>query len=709
MKQALLKKGVAIPVEIPKPTVKAGFVKIKVHHSCISAGTEMSGLSESRKSLLRKAIDNPNKVTAAIDYFKNRGLKKIKDKLSTITDSYQESGYSVAGEVVEVGEGVNAFAVGDMVSAGGMRLAVHAEFVVVPKNLVVKIPSGLATLYASTATVGSIALHGVRRADLKIGEYGVVLGTGLLGMLAIQIWKTSGVRVACVDINSERLELGKSLGAEICINPSTEDPVNTIRIWSGGHGADAVLFTASTSSSEPLSQAFQMTRKKGRVVLVGVSGMDINRKDMYSDEIDFLISTSYGPGRYDDQYEMKGQDYPYAYVRWTENRNMAEFLRLIKDGSINFDKLKPRLYPFQQVSQAFDDLEKNSTRNILAIVEYDHHKEDKVSDDIRIASPAPGSGKKDAIQIGLIGAGGFASNTLLPIIKDMSSRYRLHTVVNRGGKKAFDVAHRFKAEKASSDVNDVLNNPEIDLVIIATRHGNHADLVLKSLKAGKNVFVEKPLAVNHDQLRNIRDFYGNDILGKPILMVGFNRRFSRYAKEVKRHVDKRVSPLFMRYRMNAGFAPADSWVHEDGGRIVGEACHIIDLMLFLTGSQVREVNSCSLKPNSNAFQSTDNKSFSLSFKDGSIAVIDYFANGSKDLPKELLEVHFDKKSIVVDDYKKITGYGLKIDGFSSQLSQKGHFQEWESLAEALINGTAWPISLNEMLEATEISLLVNAI
>ncbi len=708
MKQAMLKKGAIFPVEIPEPAVKTGFVKIKVHHSCISAGTEMSGVSESRKSLLKKALDNPNKITAAIEYFKNRGLKKTRDKLSAVADSYHEIGYSVAGEIVEVGSGVQNFAVGDSVAAGGMRLAVHAEYVVVPKNLVVKIPMGLDTLYASTVTVGSIALHGVRRADLKLGEYGVVLGVGLIGLLALQIWKAAGVRVACIDLNDDRLQLAKELGAEIIINSQIEDTANAIRVWAGGYGADAVLFTAATSASEPLAQAFQMSRKKGRVVLLGISGMNINRKDIYSNEIDFLISTSYGPGRYDDNYEFKGIDYPYPYVRWTENRNMGEFMRLIKDGFINFEKLKPKVYPISQISEAFTGLEKDPARNILAIVEYNHKVQKDDQDSYRFDLSAPVSGKRGIINIGLIGAGSFASNTLLPIIKEMSDRYKLHTVVDRGGKKAFDAAHRFQFLEASTDINDILENPEINLVLIATRHGNHADLVLQSLHAGKHVFVEKPLAVNQPQLDRIKAFYDSDsVLNKPLLMVGFNRRFSKYMREVKLHVDKRVNPLFMHYRMNAGYIPYDSWVHDEGGRIVGEVCHIIDLMLYLTGSKVLEVSGNSLKPITDTFSMTDNKSITLRFEDGSLGVIDYFSTGNKAFPKEFMEIHFDGKSTVIDDYKKIRGYGIRIKNICSNIPKKGHFEEWVALHESLKKKNAWPISLEELIHTTEISFLAN--
>ncbi len=707
MKQALLNKGIVSPVEVPEPASKPGFVKIRVFHSCVSAGTEMGGVSESRKSLFQKALDNPKKIVAAFEHLKDRGLRKTREKLGGIADALVELGYSLAGEIVETGAGVENFAVGDRVAAGGMRLAVHAEYVVVPRNLVVKIPPGVESWQAATATVGSIALHGVRRADLRIGEQGVIQGGGLIGLMALQIWRAAGVRVACVDINPKRLQLARDLGAEIAVNPGEEDPVSAVRIWAGGHGADAVLFTAATSDNEPLAQAFQMTRKKGRVVLVGVSGMVINRKDIYSNEIDFLISTSYGPGRYDDQYELKGIDYPYAYVRWTENRNMGEFLRLIQAGAVDLGKLAPRTYPIDRVGEAFQDLEKDPTRNILTLIEYPPQAERGTDVRLRPAAPmATGTGKAP-IGIGLIGAGGFATGMLLPIIAGMPERFRLRTVVNRGGKKALDAARRFQAEKASSDIRDILDDPAIDLVLAATRHGDHADLALQALRAGKHVFVEKPLAVNRAQLEEIRAFYEDGSpLAKPLLMVGFNRRFSPFIREVKRQVERRVNPLFIRYRMNAGYAPADSWVHEDGGRIVGEACHLIDLMLFLVGCRVTEVQVSGLVPKTSAFQRSDNKSFTLSFADGSLAVIDYFAVGGKDLPKELLEVHFDGKSVIVDDYKKINGYGLKVAKIRSKLPRKGHAEEWQALAEALRLGGAWPVPLQDMLDATAVSLLV---
>lgn len=704
MKQILLKKGMVHSVEIPEPATKAGYVKIKVFHSCISAGTEITGISESRKSLLRKVIDKPQKIITAAGYLKNQGVKSTKDKLSSISDKYLESGYSISGQVVEIGKEVNNLSEGDLIAAGGMGFAIHAEYVLVPKNLVVKLPKNLDTLYASTATVGAISLHGIRRADLKIGEYGVVFGAGLLGLIAVQILKSSGVRVACIDINPERINLAKSIGAELVINSSIEDPVSSIRNWSCGYGADAVLFTANTSDSNPLSQAFKMTRKKGKVVLVGVSGMYINRKDIYSNEIDFLISTSYGPGRYDDDYELKGIDYPYSYVRWTENRNIAEFLRLLKEGAVDLDLIKPTIYDFNDFSKAFEDLQNDPSHKILSILEYN-----RFEPKTQIFSPVIKSRekRKGVISTGLIGAGSFATTMLLPIIDKLSDKYDIHTIVDMNGKKAFDAAMHFKASKHSSSLEDVLFNDEIELVAIATRHGNHADLVLQCLQAGKNVYVEKPLAVTRVQLEKIKRFYDDDSIKiKPLLTVGFNRRFSRYIIEVKQHIRNRINPLFIHYRMNAGYASTSSWVHEDGGRIIGEACHIFDLLLFLTDSTVKELSVASLNPTNGYYIRTDNKSITMTFEDGSIAVLDYFAVGNKEFPKEYLEIHYDNKSITMDDYKNITGFGVKLENIKTKLPRKGHYEEWLALYDSL-NQTppVWPIEFEQLIQTTELSFL----
>lgn len=705
MKQAFIRKGQVILQEIPQPAIKKGFVKIQVANSTVSAGTEMSAVKGTQKSIVKRAIEDPSKVFQVIDYVKNQGLRYAQNKINYVTEKLNNIGYSVAGRIIELGEGINDFKIGDMVAAGGSGFAVHAGVVAVPKNLVVKIPQGVDLMSASTTTVGSIALHGVRRADLRIGEYGVVFGVGLIGLLALQILKASGIKTACVDINPKRLDVAKDLGADLVINSDDEDPVMAVHNWTSGYGADAVLFMAATEKDEPLSQSFKMCRKKGRVVLVGVAGMNISRNDIYKDEIDFLISTSYGPGRYDNSYELEGIDYPYCYVRWTENRNMTEYLSLIKEGKINLDKLHPSYYPIEDVGLAYQNIESSPENHILTVLKYVEF--DSVSSTAPIVINPTKNYNKDKISIGLIGAGSFASNTLLPIIYENRSKFYLKTVVNSSGDKAVNVVTQFGAEVASSNPDDVYNDPDIDLVMICTRHSNHADLVLKGLQSNKHVYVEKPLAITIEELNNIEEFFKNTKhAGMPILTVGFNRRYSAYAVEIKNKLINRHSPVLLHYRMNAGFIPYDSWVHNDGGRIIGEACHIIDLMTYLTDSEVTDYSISKFNPQGGKFRSTDNRSISLTFKDGSIAMIDYFGCGSAHLPKEYMEVHFDNKSIILNDYKSLKGFDVRVKTLSSSVSNKGHKEEWLNLYQALKCGN-WPISLESLLQTTRVSILTS--
>ena len=642
MKQAFINKGTVSVHNLPSPSIKAGYVKIKLLFSTISVGTEISAVKGTGKSLLQRTLDDPKKVLQVLDILKSQGLKSAKTKVTGATERLAAMGYSVSGFVTEVGEGVFNFIVGDEVSAGGSGFALHAEYVVVPKNLVVKIPHGLDMIAASTGTVGSIALHGVRRADLRLGEYAVVVGTGLLGFLALQMLKASGAKVACTDINNKRLELAKELGADLIVNSLEEDPVNAVQNWSGGYGVDAVLFMAATDKDEPLSQAFRMCRRKGRVVLVGVSGMHINRNDIYRDEIDFMISSSYGPGRYDDNYELKGQDYPYAYVRWTENRNIASYLDMLKEGKINLGKLTPKVYAIEDAQQAYIQIENDLEGHILTLLSY--KSENQENNQTTFLTGTAKVIRDDKIGIGLIGAGSFATSTLLPIIHKHSDKFYLKSIQNSSGDKSLNAARLFKAEKVVSEPDEIFSDPEVELVMICTRHNSHAQLVLEALKNGKHVFVEKPLSINQHELDEIAQFYKQKESGiKPVLMVGFNRRFSQHAQEIRKKLINRSSPVLLRYRMNAGFVPYDSWVHEDGGRIIGEACHIIDLMLYLTDSEVSDYAVSTLNPQGGRFKAVDNRSISLTFKDGSVAVIDYFSCGSKEVSKEYLEVHYDNK------------------------------------------------------------------
>ncbi len=702
MKQAVVKKGKVIPQNVPTPSVSKGSVLIKVHYSCISAGTEMTSVNTTKKSLVKRAIDSPDEVKEVLDFVKEKGIQKTIQKVRGVLDGGKQTGYSVAGEVIAVGEGVINLQVGDSVAAAGAGIANHAEYVDVPTNLVMKMPNELDYKLASTVTMGGIAMQGVRRADLRFGESCVVVGAGILGLLALQMLKLSGVRVIVTDLDEHRLALAKELGADLCINPTKEDAVKISNSFSGGYGVDCVLFTAATSSSKPLSDSFKMCRKKGKVVLVGVVGMEINRGDMYAKELDFQISTSYGPGRYDSNYEEKGLDYPLAYVRWTENRNMTEYLQLLNEGKIKIEPLIDAVYSIEKVDEAYTSLDVEGQKPIIVLLDYKNSSDDKK---IELTTKAV---NKDVINVGVVGAGNFVQGMHLPNIKKLNSKFSLRAVMSRTGFNANAVANQFDAAYSTTDFDEIINDKDIDLVMITTRHDSHADYVLRSLKAGKHTFVEKPLAINQEELDQIKEFYNSGTENKPVLMTGFNRRFSQFAQEIRKHTVKRINPLFVQYRMNAGFIPLDNWVHEHGGRIVGEACHLIDLMTSLTNSTISTISYEKLSPNNDKFSQQDNVSMILKYEDGSVCNIHYFASGSKQLSKEYMEVHYDEKTITMDDYKTLKGSGVNVKEISLSRSDKGQKEELEALYDTLKgNAKDWPIALEDMIQTTEATFLIN--
>jgi len=702
MKQAVVKKGKVIAQNVPSPNVSKGSVLIKVHYSCISAGTEMSSVNTTKKSLIKRAIDSPEEVKEVLDFVKVNGIQKTIQKVRGVIDGGKQTGYSVAGEVIAIGKDVSNFQIGDRVAAAGAGIANHAEYVDVPTNLVMKMPNGLDYKYASTVTMGGIAMQGVRRADLRFGESCVVVGAGILGLLALQMLKLSGVRVIVTDLDEHRLSLAKELGADLCVNPTKEDAVKIASSFSGGHGVDCVLFTAATSSSKPLSDSFKMCRKKGKVVLVGVVGMEINRGDMYAKELDFQISTSYGPGRYDSNYEEKGLDYPLAYVRWTENRNMTEYLQLLNEEKIKVEPLIDAVFGIEKVDEAFASLEAEGQKPIIVLLDY------KLTDNLKKIKIKSSPVNRDTINVGIVGAGNFVTGMHLPNMKKLGSKYALRAVMNRTGFSADAVAKQFGADYSTTDFDEIINDKDIDLVMITTRHDSHADYVLRSLKAGKHTFVEKPLAINQEELDQIKAFYNSDVANKPVLMTGFNRRFSQFTTEIKKHTDKRINPLFVQYRMNAGFIPLDSWVHDHGGRIIGEGCHLIDLMTSLTNSKIRSISYEKLSPSNEKFSQQDNVAIILKYEDGSVCNIHYFACGSKQVSKEYMEVHFDEKTIVMDDYKSLKGYGVKVKEINLNRSDKGQKEELEALYETLKGNTEkWPISIEDMIQTTEATFLIN--
>jgi len=703
MLQAIIKQGSVSHENVPAPVISDGSVLIKVINSCISAGTEISSVQSSGKSLIRRAMEQPNNVKKLLNMARYEGIYQTIQKINSKLNTGTATGYSLSGIVQAVGKGVINFQPGDRVAAAGAGIANHAEFVDVPINLVIKIPNDLDFPKASTVALGGIAMQGLRRANVALGEFVVVFGAGILGQLALQMLKAIGARTIAIDIDEKRLELAKKMGAEKCLNPLSTDCITDVIHYTDGFGSDVVLFCAATNDSQSLSDAFAMTRRKGKVVMLGVWGKELKREDIYNKEIDFLISTSYGPGRYDDKYENKGLDYPYAYVRWTENRNMAEYLRLLSTDQILLDEIIQGIFPFEKVSDAFDAL-KQQERPLIVLLDYGDPLIDKKKD-TKIKTNNSFKITDQRIKVGIIGAGDFAIGVQLPNLNRLKKQFQITAICNRTGLKARNTSLLFSAKYATNDYSDILNDKDIDLVMICTRHWLHGKIALESLNAGKHTFVEKPLCTTQAELDAIKTYY-QTTENPPLLTVGFNRRFSKYALEIKKHVTKRINPLFIHYRMNAGHIPKDHWINtkEGGGRIIGEACHIIDLFSFLTESPVITFKAGTIRPKTQSIDSFDNTSIVLEYEDGSVATLEYFTVGSKKFAKEYMEVHFDEKSIIMNDYTSLSGFGINLKTIQSSAPEKGLLEELQHLYLSLTDKKKqWPITLWELLHTTEIT------
>ncbi len=691
--------------EVPAPTVSPNTILVRVHYSCISSGTEASDLSSYDDSLVKRAIKQPQNITKAIDHLRKEGLTKTISKIKNRGGPTETTGYSAAGEVVKAGEKIKDIHSGDKVACAGAGIAHHAEFIEVPENLFVKIPENVSLAEASTVALGSIAMQGVRRADLRLGENTAVIGLGILGQITVQLLKANGCRVIGTDLSERRIEKALSLGMNKGIGAQDRDLIKKALQFSQGYGLDAVLITASTQSPEPLSQAFQMCRKKGKVVLVGVVGMSINREDMYPKENDFLISTSYGPGRYDEQYEKHGIDYPYAYVRWTEKRNMEEYLRLIADKKINIGPLIEKIYKIEEASKAYAEIQSDVEKPLITLLEYDG--ENKTEPKAKISFDTKPVKREGRINVALIGAGDFAKNVHLPNLKKLESDFKLQVVVDKIGYNSGVTAKKFGAGAAATEYQSVLKDETVDAVIIATRHNQHARIAMDALNAGKAVFMEKPMALHKAELGELVETIKNT--GRPFMM-GFNRRFSQYAREAKRLIQDRQSPLIINYQMNAGYIPYDHWVHteEGGGRIIGEACHIFDLSRYFTDAGIKSVSADKINPKGNYYSAKDNAVITLKYQDGSVCTLIYTSLGHNSYPKELCHIYYDGKMIVINNYESIQGFGVKTKTFKSKNPDKGHFEELAAFAKYARGEGPAPIPLEQMIEATEVSFKADA-
>ena len=695
MKQVLQNRKTGRPFvgDVPVPALQRGRVLVRTVASLISAGTERASVELVSKGLLQEARQRPDLVKAVVAKVKSEGLlntfASVRDKMA----ASQSLGYSAAGIVAEVGEDVAEFHIGDRVACAGVGFASHAEMLSVPKNLCVHLPDEVTFEAGAFGTLGAIAMQGVRLAEPTLGESIVVIGLGLVGQLTVQLLKANGCRVFGLDLDPARVALAMELGADRAI-VSTDEAASEIDKWTRGHGADAVLITAATDSNQPVELAASVSRLKGRVIVVGMTGLDIPRAPFFSRELKLMISMSYGPGRYDPNYEERGHDYPLPYVRWTEKRNIESFLQLVADKRVNVERLTTHRFRIDDAERAYQLISAESTEPYLGVLlNYDPDRE--ITRRIQLTTAGP----QKAIRLGVIGAGGYVPAMLLPHFKTEGVDFR--SIATATGISAHDVGKRFGFAVAESSADEVLDDNEINLIVIGTRHDAHAELARKALERNKNVFVEKPLALDDDELDQVLHAASTST-GR--LMVGFNRRFSPLAQRAKDFFDGRESPLSIVYRVNAGRIPKEHWTqdpNEGGGRIVGEVCHFVDLMQFLTGAAPVSVFAQSVSAKSEKTVDADSVFITLRFADGSNGSIAYLSEGDRSLPKERVEIFGARRAFVLDDFRRAT---LHKDGREEQVTlkaqDKGQQAQVQQVCASILRGTEAPIPLNELTATT---------
>lgn len=691
-----LKSGNTNLEDIPIPRVGSGKVLIKNHRSLVSLGTEKMLVSFGKASMIDKARQQPDKVKEVINKMKTDGVQTTYEAVMRKLGTPKALGYSSAGEVVEVGNGVYDLKPGDRVISNGN----HAEYVAIPKNLVAKIPDSVNFEEASFTVVGAIALQGIRLVQPTIGETVAVIGLGLIGLITVQLLKANGCNVIGFDLDEDKLKLAEQLGIPV-VNSGKQDPVRYIEQFTDEVGADAVIITASTKSNAVIKQAANMSRKRGRIVLVGVIGLNIDRADFYEKELSFQVSCSYGPGRYDEEYEQKGIDYPLPYVRWTEKRNFEAVLESIRNGSLNVQSLITERVKLEDYRDIYGDMEAgNSIASVLEYPVSETSEGTRIEDLSRTISIPEAEYSGGPGTMAIIGAGNFTQSTILPSLKKAGAEMKY--VVSSGGLSSTTLAKKYGVPNSSTDLDTVLSDEEVDGVVITTQHNLHAGMTIQSLKAGKQVFVEKPLALNQKELDDIISAVeesGNTVT------VGFNRRFSPHVEKMRSFLGEQPSSMNVIATMNAGYIPPDVWVHDletGGGRIVGEACHYIDLITYLTGSKVIEVSMQSM--GTDPKENTDNASIHLKYANGSLGVINYFANGNKSYSKERVEVYYQGKNLILDNFRRLDGYGYG-KGFGSKLlktkQDKGHRKQFELLTKHWREGGEPLIPFDEIVNTTK--------
>ncbi len=695
MKQLLqnLRDGKTVVEDVPIPTPRAGMALVKTAASLVSAGTERMVVEFAGKSLVGKARARPDLVRQVLDKARREGLLDTLQSSFNRLDQPMALGYSSAGTILAVGAGMQGFKVGQRVACAGGGYAVHAEYAVVPRNLLTPLPKNVDFESAAFATLGAIAMHGFRLGKPQVGERAAVIGLGLLGLLAAQIASAAGCSVFGIDIDPQRVGLASSLGIQAALRRKA---VQATAAFTGNRGFDVILICADTASNDPVELAAAIARDRARVVAIGAVGLNIPRTPYYEKELSFINSRSYGPGRYDASYEESGRDYPSGYVRWTEGRNLEAVVELMADGKLKVQPLITHRFPIEKATSAYEVITGKKKEPFLGVVlTYDQKKEEREK---KVEFPAVRRQTSD-IRLGVVGAGNFANAVLLPAIRK-AGNIELVGIASAGGLHAQHSARKFGFAYAASSDDEIINDPNVNTVAILTRHDSHADLVVRALKAGKNVFVEKPLAITSGQLTKIEKILRNT--DHASLTVGFNRRFAPSAQSLSSFTFHRTEPMHVHYQVNAGYIPLNHWTQDPnlgGGRIIGEACHFVDFLAFLIGAAPASVSAHAL-PDSGKYRE-DNVSMTFTFPDGSIGVVDYLANGDRSFPKERVEVFCGGKIAVLDDFRSLE---MVEDGKRKEerrAQDKGWVNEWKAFGKAIREGGEPPIPYEQLMGVTK--------
>jgi predicted dehydrogenase len=695
MKQLLqnIKTGKSSVEEVPVPTPREGQALVRVASSLVSAGTERTIVEFAEKSLLGKARSRPDLVKQALDKAKREGLVPTVQATFNRLDQPMALGYSSAGTIAALGKNTPGLRVGQRVACAGANYAVHAEYNIVPRNLITPLPKNVEFESAAFTTLGAIAMHGFRLAEPQLGETVAVIGIGLLGLVAAQIATAAGCRVLGIDVDPGRLALASSLGLEAV---SRENAVDSAQAFTANRGFDMILICADTPSNDPVELAGVIARDRARVVATGAVGLTFPRKVYYEKEISFINSRSYGPGRYDLNYEENGVDYPIGYVRWTEGRNFQAVVDLMANGKLKVKPLITHRFPIEKGVKAYDVITGKTKEKFLGVLLT--YPEGKTKEERKVVFPLSSFKGSSAVKLGVLGAGLFANSVLLPAIKKVDG-IQLVGIASSGGLHAQHAGKKFGFQYATSSDDEILNDPNVNAVVILTRHDSHAELVVKALKAGKNVFVEKPLAATPEQLAKIEKQLR---ITNYQLLTGFNRRFAPLAQSLQSQISNLQQPKYIHYRVNAGYIPLNHWTHDPaigGGRIIGEACHFIDFITFLVGDLPVSVSAHAL-PDGGKYRE-DNVSMTFAFPDGSLGVVDYLANGDKSFPKERVEVFCGGMVAVLDDFVSLQTIQDGKKKVERGAQDKGHVAEWKAFAKSIREGGTPPIPYEQLIGVTK--------